>query len=47
MQQGLGHGGHAGFRIAHGGGVIAVHVAEIALPIDQGIALGEILGQTD
>ena len=31
--------------VAHGGGVIAVDIAEIALPVDQRIALGEILRQ--
>ena len=31
--------------VAHGGGVIAVDVAEIALPVDQRIALREILRQ--
>ena len=29
--------------VAHGGGVIAVDIAEIPLPVDQRIALGEIL----
>ena len=32
--------------VAHGRGVIAVDVAEIALPVDQRIAHGEILRQT-
>ncbi len=31
--------------VAHGGRVIAVDIAEIALPVDQRIALGEILRQ--
>ena len=31
------------FGVAHGGGIIAVDIAEIALPVDQRIALGEIL----
>ena len=35
--------GHARFGVAHGGGVIAVDVAEIALPVDQRITHGEIL----
>ena len=35
--------GHAAFGVAHGGGVIAVDVAEIALAVDQRIARGEIL----
>ena len=37
--------GHARFGVAHGGGVIAVDVAEIALPVDQRIADREILGE--
>ena len=39
--------GHARFGVAHGGGVIAVDVAEIPLPVDQRIADREILGETD
>ena len=35
--------GHARFGVAIGGGVIAVDIAEIALPVDQRIARGEIL----
>ena len=35
--------GHARFGVAVGGGVIAVDVAEIALPLDQRIARGEVL----
>ena len=31
--------------VAHGGGIIAVDIAEIALPVDQRIALREILRQ--
>ena len=37
--------GQARFGVAHGGGVIAVDIAEIALPVDQRIALREILGE--
>ena len=37
------HLGHARFGVAHGGGVIAVDVAEIALAVDQRVAQGEIL----
>ena len=37
--------GQPRFRVAHGGGVIAVDVAKIALPVDQRIALGEVLRQ--
>ena len=39
------HLGHARLGVAHGGRVIAVDVAEIALAVDQGIADGEILGE--
>ena len=35
--------GQARLGVAHGGGVIAVDVAEIALPVDQRVARGEIL----
>ena len=37
--------GEAGFRVAVGGGVIAVDVAEVALAIDQRVAHREILGE--
>ena len=39
------HLGQPRFGVAHGGGVIAVDIAEIALPVDQRIARGEILRQ--
>ena len=45
FQQRLRHLGQAAFGVAHGGGVIAVDIAEIALPVDQRIAHGEILRQ--
>ena len=45
VQQRGGDLGQAAFGVAHGGGVIAVHVAEVALPVDQRIADGEFLGQ--
>ena len=45
LQQGSGDVCHACLSIAHGGGVIPVHVSEIALTIHQRIALGEFLGQ--
>ena len=38
--------GQPRFGITHGGGIIAVDIAEIALAVDQRIALGKILGQT-
>ena len=34
------------FRVAHRSGVIAVHITEIALPVDQRIAHGKILCET-
>ena len=37
--------GHPRLGVAVGGGVVAVDVAEIALPLDQRIARGEILGE--
>ena len=37
--------GHAGFGVAVGGGVVAVDIAEIALPLDQRIARHEVLRQ--
>ena len=45
-QQRLGDLGEPRLGVAHGGGVIAVDVAEVALPFDQRIAGGEILGET-
>ena len=42
-QQQLGDRRHARLGVAHGRRVIAVDVAEIALPVDQRIADGEIL----
>ena len=38
--------GHARFGVAHGGRVIAVDIAEIALPVDERIANREILAET-
>ena len=40
------HVGHARLGVAVGGGVVAVDVAEIALPLDQRIARGEVLRET-
>ncbi len=37
--------GEARLGVAHGGGIIAVDIAEIALAVDQRIALGEVLGK--
>ena len=39
--------GQPGFGVPHRGGVIAVDIAEIALPFDQRIADGKILGKPD
>ena len=40
-------GSEPALGVPHGGGVIAIDIAEIALPVDQRIALGEDLGQAD
>ena len=45
LQQGLGDFGQAGLSVAHGRRPVAVHVAEVALPFDQGIARRELLRQ--
>ena len=45
FHQGLGNRGQARLGITGGGRVIAVDIAEIALPVDQRIALVEILGK--
>ena len=44
-EQRLGDLGEARLGVTHGGGVIAVDIAEIALPFDQRIADGEFLGE--
>ena len=46
IEQQSGNFGEPRLGVAHGGGVIAVDIAEIALPVDQRIALREILRQT-
>ncbi len=46
-QEQLGDHRHARFRVTHGRRVIAVDVAEIALPVDERIADGEILREAD
>ena len=46
-QQAGGHLGHPRLGVAHGGRVIAVDVAEIALALDQRVADGEILREPD
>ncbi len=43
FQQRLGHGRHAGLGVAAGGGVVAVDIAEVPLPVDQWIADVEVL----
>ena len=45
LEQRLGHRGQPAFGVAHRRRVIAVDIAEIALPVDQRIALREILRQ--
>ena len=39
--------GQLGFGVAIGGGVIAVDIAEIALPVDQRVAQREVLREAD
>ena len=46
LQQQTGNLGHARLGVTHGGGVITIHIAEIALPIHQRIAHCKILRQT-
>ncbi len=46
FQKQLGDLGQARFGISHRGGVIAIDVAEVALPVHQRIAHGKILRQT-
>ena len=45
IEQRLRHFGEAAFGVTHGGGIIAVHIAEIALAFDQRITQREILSQ--
>ncbi len=45
LQQGGGRGRQPRLGVAVGGGVIAVDVAEVALAVDQRIALGKVLGE--
>ena len=40
----VGGGRQAGLGIAAGGGVIAIDVAKVALPVNQRVALAEVLG---
>ena len=47
FQQQLGEVGEAGLGVAIGGSVVAVDVAKVALTLDEGIARGEILRETD
>ena len=46
FQKGLRHGGHTGFGVAAGRGIVAVDIAEIALSVDERIAHCEILRQS-
>ena len=45
VEKTLRHLGHPRFGIAHGGGVIAVDIAKIALPVDKSVAHREFLRQ--
>ena len=45
VEQRLGDRRQSRFRVAHGSGVIAVDIAEVALTLDQPIAHGEALRQ--
>ena len=47
FQQGPSDFRQPGLGISHGGRIISVHVAEIALSVDQRITLSEFLGQPD
>ncbi len=47
VEQQTGHLGQPRLGVSHGGGIIAVHIAEIALAVDQRVTLGEILRQAD
>ena len=46
VEQLAGDLGQARFGVAVGGGVVAVNIAEIALPIDERIARGKVLRET-
>ena len=46
-KQFIGDGGQPGFGVPHSGRRVAVDAAEVALPCDERVAHGEILGQTD
>jgi len=45
VQQEMRNLGQAGLGVAHGGRIVAVHISEVTLPVDQRIALGKILRQ--
>ena len=47
LQQQLRRQGEPALRVPHGGRVIAVDIAEVPLPVHEGIALGEVLGEAD
>ena len=47
LQQRGRHIGHPRFGVAHGGGVIAVDIAEVPLPVDQWIAYGKVLREAN
>ena len=43
----VGDAGHAGLGVAVGGGGVAVHGAEVAVALDEGVAHGEVLREAD
>jgi len=45
LEQGRGRERQARLGVAVGGGVIPIDIAEVALAVHQGIALGEVLGE--
>ena len=47
IQQTLGDLCQPGFGVPHGGGIIAVNIPEIALPLGKRIALSKFLGKSD
>ena len=47
VHQRLGDGGEPRLGVAHGGGAVAVDVAEVALPFDQRPAYRKVLGEPD
>ncbi len=46
FEQQLGDRGHLRFGVSHGGGTVAVDIAEVALPVHQRVTLRKVLRQT-